>query len=81
MNIILYVYFAHGHIRVYGYATLIEIFKSWYLWFTRKLTFYKKLIEVFLFMGDTIILNNIHFDFIMFHSKYSNPDIFSSEES
>ena len=28
---------------------------------------YKNLLEVYLFMGDTVILNNIHFDCITFH--------------
>ena len=38
-----------------------------YLWLKRKLTFDKRLLGVFLFMSNAVILSNIHFDSIMFH--------------
>ena len=38
--------------------------KTWHLWFKRKLSFYfkKKVFGVYLFMGDSVIPNNICFD-------------------
>ena len=45
-----------------GYDVQLEILKLWYLSFKRKLTFLKKMSRVYVFMGDTVRVNNICFN-------------------